>query len=62
MLSSSCLVVVGALINAAMLTRMNARKRMNREKLLAPYSDDKDGRERAWMELGDEHPDFVYTL
>ena len=24
--------------------------------------DDHDGKLRAWIELGDRHPDFVYTL
>lgn len=56
------MIVAGALVNAAFLTRMNTKKRLNRDKLLAPYIDDKDGGVRAWMELGDEHPDFVYTL
>jgi hypothetical protein len=33
-----------------------------REELLEKYDKDEDGRLRAWMELGDEHPDFRYTL
>ena len=41
-----------------------------REKLLQKYiatpeqgiSDDDDGGLSAWIELGDRHPDFVYTL
>jgi hypothetical protein len=41
---------------------MNKQKKQNREKLLAPYTDDKEGQNRAWMELGDKHPDFEYTL
>ena len=41
---------------------MNKQKKENREKLLAPYADDKEGQIRAWMELGDKHPDFEYTL
>ena len=33
-----------------------------REELLEKYNKDEDGGLRAWMELGDEHPDFRYTL
>ena len=43
-----------------------------REKLVGKYmvaankqgeeSEDHDGKLRAWVELGDRHPDFVYTL
>ena len=34
-----------------------------RAKLLDKYKgDDEDGGLDAWMELGDRHPDFVYTL
>ncbi len=65
-LSSSALIIVGAGLNAVYLTRMNARKQKDRAKILAPYmegSDVKgDGGMRAWMELGDRHPDFRYTI
>lgn len=39
-----------------------------RAKLLEKYmvaniqGEDDDGKSRAWIELGDRHPDFVYTL
>lgn len=50
-------------INAGMLHYANKRKERNREEILAPYAaDEKDGGTRAWVELGDRHPDFRYVL
>jgi hypothetical protein len=65
--SSSILVVVGSLINIAYLSWRNKIKKRpgERAKLLEKYvvtDDDDDGGLKAWMELGDRHPDFVYTL
>ena len=50
--------------------RNKAKKRPGeRAKLLEKYmvagkqgEDDDDGELRAWIELGDRHPDFVYKL
>jgi MFS family permease len=59
----SVVIVVGALLNMLLLSKKNLYKQKNREKILAPYRDEKreDGGERAWEELGDRHPDFVYV-
>ena len=73
---SSILVVVGSLVNMAYLSWRNKVKQRpeERARLLEKYvvtdkegataddDDDDDGRLDAWMELGDRHPDFVYTL
>lgn len=61
---SSALIIVISLFNIAYLAHANRTKAQRREQLLAPYSDEKDadGGERAWVELGDRHPDFVYVL
>jgi hypothetical protein len=34
------------------------------QRMLAPYVDETndDGEVGAWMELGDKHPDFRYTI
>ena len=73
--SSSIFVVVGSLINMAYLSwRNKVKKRPGvRAKLLKNYAtaagkeshmhvDGDDGGTSAWIELGDQHPDFVYTL
>ena len=70
-LNSSILVVVGCLVNMAYLSWRNKVKKRpeERAKLLDKYNlkgndnddDDKGGLD-AWVELGDRHPDFVYTL
>jgi hypothetical protein len=65
---SSIVIVLGSLLNAILLSHMNTSKRQRRAEILAPYVDeneknsDSDGGMRAWMELGDKHPDFRYTL
>jgi len=53
-----------SLTNAILLTRMNASKQQRRSEILAPYIDEKnlDGGVRAWIELGDRHPDFRYAI
>ena len=66
---SSIILIVGSLINMAYLSwRNKVKKRPGvREKMLQKYATsekgiDDDGGLSAWMELGDRHPDFVYTL
>ena len=65
---SSVLVAVGCLSNVVYLSwRNKVKKRPEAHaKLLAHYASIKkagdDGGLSAWMELGDRHPDFVYTL
>ena len=68
-LSSCIFVAVGSFINMAYLSwRNKVKKRPGvRAKLLQKYvSAEKgiadDGGLRAWIELGDRHPDFVYTI
>ena len=61
---SSICIVLGSLLNVAYLSRKNKSKTRigRREELLDSYNKDGDDGLRAWMELGDEHPDFQYTL
>ena len=64
---SAVLIIIGAGINALLLNHMNKQKTQRRDEILAPYnidSDDSKGSEaiRAWVELGDRHPDFKYTI
>jgi len=66
-LTFSILIMVGAGINALLLHHMNEQKAQRRDQILAPYGIDSDdekgsGATRAWVELGDRHPDFKYTL
>jgi hypothetical protein len=58
------IIVLGSIANAILLTHMNTTKLRRRHEILAPYVDDKnlDGAVDAWMELGDRHPDFRYTI
>jgi len=60
----SICTLLGALLNVAYLSWKNKSKNRigRREELLEKYNEDEDGDLRAWMELGDEHPDFRYTL
>ena len=70
--TSSILVVLISLVNVAYLSKRNKIKKRpgERAKLLDKYvvankqgeEEDDDGKLRAWIELGDRHPDFVYTL
>jgi hypothetical protein len=63
---------MGSFVNVAYLSWRNKVKKRpeERAKLLDKYkSEDGDGNDNdegggldAWMELGDRHPDFVYTL
>ena len=68
LLGSCILVVVCALTNMTYLSwRNKVKKRPGvRVKLLEKYAVDEkrgeDGKLSAWIELGDKHPDFVYTL
>ncbi|KAJ8080518.1 hypothetical protein AAF712_003076 [Marasmius tenuissimus] len=61
----SASIIVIALMNALYLRRQNQLKVERRDQILAPYIEDgsksTDGGERAWLELGDRHPDFKYT-
>ena len=51
-----------------MLMHQNKVKKLKSDEILAPYikegdkESEKDGGLEAWMELGDRHPDFVYTI
>ena len=60
---------MGSFVNIAYLSWRNKVKKRPEErgKLLDKYNkgNDDDDNEKgldAWMELGDRHPDFVYTL
>lgn len=63
LVSSALLVVLLPALNVAVLRYKNQQKRKHRAEILAPYVSEKepDGGLRAWMELGDKHPDFVYS-
>ncbi|KZP07792.1 MFS general substrate transporter [Athelia psychrophila] len=60
----AALILVGALVNAVVLSHMNKQKTRKREEILAQYSDDTefDANDKAWADLGDRHPDFRYAL
>jgi len=64
MVLSSVLSIVLAILNALVLRYMTKRKQRNRTEILAPYATEKepDGGVRAWVELGDRHPDFKYVI
>jgi hypothetical protein len=53
-------------MNTAYLTWLNKNKSKPeyRERMLEKYAEQskEDGGLQAWMELGDKHPDFVYTV
>ena len=57
---------MASLVNVAYLSWRNKVKKRpeERAKLLDKYKGDEgdEGGLDAWMELGDRHPDFVYTL
>lgn len=56
---------MGSFVNIAYLSWRNKVKKNpeERAKLLGRYEgEDEDEGLDAWMELGDHHPDFVYTL
>ncbi len=59
---SAAFIALGSAGNALLLTWMNKRKIQQREALLAPYQNLPDGDTKAWIELGDRHPDFRYTI
>ncbi|KAJ3522504.1 hypothetical protein NMY22_g11860 [Coprinellus aureogranulatus] len=64
MLVFSCLMSVFTGLNMLYLSWQNKRKVLLRHEILKPYATEKepDGGLRAWVELGDKHPDFKYTL
>lgn len=57
-------MILLALINAAYLHYQNEKKKKTRAKLLVNYdtSTHSDGGVKAWVDLGDRHPDFKYML
>lgn len=63
---SAVLIIVFSIANALYLKREQRRKESRRAEILAPYLSDpntpSDGGERAWVELGDKHPDFRYAI
>ncbi|KAF9038140.1 MFS general substrate transporter [Panaeolus papilionaceus] len=65
-LSFAIVTGVLAVVNMIYLNRQNKLKVSKREELLAPYrkDDEKNGYDeaKAWIELGDRHPDFKYIL
>ncbi|KIM42076.1 hypothetical protein M413DRAFT_410689 [Hebeloma cylindrosporum] len=60
----SVLSIVLAILNAFVLSYMTKRKQRKRSEILAPYVTEKepDGGVRAWVELGDRHPDFKFVI
>ncbi|KAK7683471.1 hypothetical protein QCA50_013305 [Cerrena zonata] len=60
----SVVVILIAVINKVYLSHKNHRKTQCRATLLAPYVEQglPDGGEKAWLELGDRHPDFLYSI
>ncbi|TFK25155.1 MFS general substrate transporter [Coprinopsis marcescibilis] len=60
----SFIMVMCAVSNIFLLKWLQKRKEQNRDKLLEPFLADKehDGGKKAWLVLGDRHPDFKYTL
>ncbi|KAF5361251.1 hypothetical protein D9758_010304 [Tetrapyrgos nigripes] len=68
------LIILSAGLNALLLHRANSLKEKKREELLAPYigaqigngedqgKTEKYEMSKAWNELGDRHPDFLYTI
>ncbi len=61
---SALLLIVLSALNVVILHYKNQRKRRLRDQILAPYVSEKesDGGLRAYVELGDKHPDFTYTF
>ncbi|KAH9476723.1 putative transporter [Psilocybe cubensis] len=58
------MTIVLAIVNASILSWKNKNKERTRQEVLAPYATESepDGGVRAWVDLGDRHPDFRYTL
>jgi hypothetical protein len=61
---SAVVSIALAVLNAIVLRYLTKRKERMREKILEPYVTDKnpEGGLRAWVELGDRHPDFHYVI
>lgn len=56
-----------AVLNVFYIRWAQRRKEQRRNALLAPYTTDASGMmegsgDRAWVELGDRHPDFKYAI
>lgn len=70
--SSSLLIALFAALNAFYPAYTQRQKEARRYELTAPfiYNSDpdsesgamKDGGDKAWVELGDRHPDFKYAI
>ncbi|KAJ2915564.1 hypothetical protein MD484_g4840, partial [Candolleomyces efflorescens] len=60
----ACVMIIFTLLNMLYLHTQNQRKTRHRHEILKPYATDEEpeGGVRAWVELGDKHPDFKYTL
>lgn len=56
--------MVFATVNVLYMIWAQRRKEEHREEILASYASDsiKDSEERAWVDLGDRHPDFKYAI
>jgi len=65
-------MIVFTCLNAAVLYYKNKRKQHDRGQIIAAHGfitvsgaeqdlKDPDDELRSWVELGDKHPDFVYT-
>ncbi|KAH9474630.1 putative transporter [Psilocybe cubensis] len=60
-LTFSLMMITLTIVNALHLIWLNRQKRLRRTDMLAPYAtkEEPDGGIRAWVELGDRHPDFL---
>ncbi|CAL1707482.1 unnamed protein product [Somion occarium] len=63
----SIVIVIGSALNALYLVRATHQKASRRDEILAPFEDEQEAggvakEQRAWLTLGDRHPDFRYTL
>ncbi|PPQ82706.1 hypothetical protein CVT25_009403 [Psilocybe cyanescens] len=63
-LTFTLMMIVLTIVNALMLTRLNRQKKTRRAQILAPYAteEEPEGGLRAWVALGDRHPDFKYVI
>ncbi|KAF8963255.1 MFS general substrate transporter [Flammula alnicola] len=60
----SLVSILLAILNALVLNYLSKRKQRSRKQILAPYAteEEPEGGVRAWVELGDRHPDFHYVI
>ncbi|KAL5513597.1 hypothetical protein ACEPAH_3996 [Sanghuangporus vaninii] len=60
------LIIIITLVNVFYLKWADREKEHHRAEILAPYCSSEasptDGGKEAWLELGDRHPDFKYSL